>query len=259
MRPSIWESVLQTRAVENKFFAVCTLHRNSRPKKGEGRPQKEPYAFSERGKIRLRDLETDSYIDSIPEKARTGKIYLLDTSYYETIPANLKSAGELARKARTITVLLGKKRQILVRDKEHNYHVKRIGIEEFLLSPENLWRIVLEEREKTTLFVVLLRNRMQWETYRERVSKIIKGRVTEFSTLFLFTDNDYSEIFMAAYRSSNYKESRIFYPKRFPVNLDERYLMGMESTFDISLGDPRCSDEELYFERVNKLIDLIQE
>lgn len=72
---------------------------------------------------------------------------------------------------------------------------------------------------------------------------IIKGRTIEFSTLFLFLD-DSENILMAACRSSNYKDCRVFYPNRFPFKIDKRYLKGLQSTYNISLSDNRNEDEE---------------
>lgn len=84
VRPRMWESVLQARANENEMVAVCTLHGNSHPARGDGRPRQEPYAFSHNGKIRLKDLEEHRYIDDIPVPRGTGRTFYLDTSAHET-------------------------------------------------------------------------------------------------------------------------------------------------------------------------------
>ena len=63
---------------------------------------------------------------------------------------------------------------------------------------------------------------------------------------------------MCAYRYSNYKDSRVFYPKRFPIKIDQRFLKGLESTYKISLNDPRKINNQVYFERVDEIIDFLK-
>lgn len=254
VRRHIWESVLQTRAIENGFIAACTLHRSS----NASNPQKEPYAFSEKGKIELRDLETDTNIATIPESERAGKIYFLDTSHYQILPSGSIALSKLPEKARTVSVNLTSEKKLFVQGKKPGYHIKAISIGDFLFSPERLWKISLEGKDRRTIYVVQAEDRKEWEDNQNKVTLIVKGRIIEFSTLFLFTDKNCSEIFMAAYRSSNYKDSRIFYPKKFPVKFDTRFLKGMQSTFSISLSDPRGPNGTIYFERVSELIDFLR-
>lgn len=258
VRPHIWEAVLQTRVAENKMIAICTLHRNSKPKKGEGRPQKEPYVFSETGKIKLKDLESDLDIQHIPVEKRTGKIFYFDSSDYETYPIERLEESKLAKKAEKITIGLDDEENLRIEGGKRNYSIKEISIEEFIFSPEKLWKLSLERKNEVTLFVVIVRGNEEWKKYQSEITRIIKGRVIEFSTLFLFIDKKQNNIFMAAYRSSNYKDSRIFYPKGFPLKFDERYLKGLESTYEISLDDFRKKSESIYFKRVNQVISFLQ-
>ena len=254
VRPRIWESVLQTRAIENKFIALCTLHRN----RNESNPQKEPYAFSETGKIKLKDIETDLDLTNISFGSRTGKIYYFDTSNYETFPLLPIDTREITEKAKIITLNLDKKNKVAIQGADTKFWVEEVGIKEFIFSPETLWEISLKKIDRIPVFIVLIKDQKQWKNYSSTVSSIIKGRVIEFSTIFLFTNKTKSKIFMCAYRSSNYKDSRIFYPKRFPIKIDQRFLKGLESTYKISFNDPRKINNRVYFERVDEIIDFLK-
>ena len=253
VRPNIWQSVLQTRATENKMIALCTLHRNSK----ESNPQGEPYAFSEVGKIKLKDLESDSDILYIPFEERTGKIFYFDTLKYETHPTDHIKELELAKEAQKITISSDDEGNLKI-EGEETYPIEKISVKDFIFSPEKLWALSLERKNETTLFVVTVDDEEEWKRYQPKIERIIKGRVIEFSTLFIFVARK-NNILMAAYRSSNYKASRIFYPKKFPLELDERYLKGLyDSTCKISLKDFRKKGEHTYIERVNQIIDFLK-
>jgi hypothetical protein len=60
------------------------------------------------------------------------------------------------------------------------------------------------------------------------------------------------------YRSSNYKDTRIFHPEGFPVKIDRRYLEGPDSTCHIPLGDGRGKNRSIYFERVGQIIGFLE-
>jgi hypothetical protein len=258
VRPHVWQSVLQTRATENKVIAVCTLHRNSRPGEGEGRPQKEPYAFSETGKIKLRDLETNKYISGIPVGSRNGRIFYFHVPDYESHPTEETKTSRLSDNAQTISINVDDKRNFKIEGDGINYLIKEIDIEEFIYSPEKIWKLSLENKDKIPLFVVWTKDDEEWARYRSRIETVIKGRIIEFSTLFLFVGKKENNIFMAGYRSSNYKDSRIFHPKAFPLKIDRRYLKGLKSICKISLGDERNKSEDIYFERLNQIIHFLQ-
>ncbi len=257
VRPNMWESVLHTRAIENKFLSICTLHRNSE----ESNPQKEPYAFSEIGKLRLKDLETGSYLSEIGFENRTGKVYYFDSenlldSYSQKEP----QATELASNAEELLIQFDENKNLTVKDINNRYVIKELNLIDFIFSPEKIWKICLDNQKQIVLFHVILNNNGEWEKYRKTIFSIIKGRIIEFSTLFIFTDMSKKNIHLAAYRSSNYKDSRVFFPKKVPITIDKRYTKGLESTYKISLTDPRNKDnnENIYFERINQIIKFLQ-
>lgn len=262
VRPHIWEQIHFTRAAENNIISICTLHRNSHPKKGEGKPQKEPYAFSVDGKIKLRDIESGQPIDDFSENERVGKIYFFDVANYETTYVEPHEL-HLSKGAKEIALTLKKNNSF-----EFNRHGDQFPIKEVTLgdyfAPEVLWKHSLKHHGKTTIFIVRALNQEEWQRKKSHVLKTIRGRVIEFSTAFIFIDNS-DNILMAAYRSSNYKDSRIFYPTDFPVIIDERYLKGIfksgKSTCNISLGDNRNNrneDDMLYYERIKEVITKIE-
>jgi len=260
VRPHIWESVLQARASENAMFAVCTLHRNSCPDPGEGRPQKEPYAFSDRGKIKLRDLEEGRCIDKIPIDHRTGRIFYFDMFDYETYPVKALQAQSLASKACLVTICRDQAGTVGADPDDGQFVVKEIDIGGFLYSPERMWRMALDDPEgRVPLFVVRLRDNEEWTSHWPLIEKLVKGRVIEFSTLFLFVDGEMTTPLMAAYRSSNYKDARVFFPERFPIQVDGRYLKGLKSTYSISLNHGRNRDSNTYFERVGQLVQFLED
>jgi hypothetical protein len=250
VRPTIWEAVHQTRAVENGFVAICTLHRN----RHAPNPQKEPYAFSKKGKIKLIDSESGEAIDSIPFHKRAGRIYYFDINKYQTYPSKSIDETDLPRNADRLLVTSSSK--IQTTHDSNNFVFKVIDIQSFLHAPEILWRSGLDSRPRIPFFIIHLKNRAEWNTYQEAVMKVIKGRTIEFSTLFLFVAED-EEILLGAYRSSNYKDCRLFYPGKFPFEIDKRYLKGLQSTFKISLDDYRNDDDTIYFQKIHDIIDFI--
>jgi predicted amidohydrolase len=198
VRTHVWEAILQTRAVENGMICLCTLHRNSKP--GKGRPQKEPYAFSETGKIRLKELLEDKFIDKILPEKRAGKIYYFSTLGYETSALEGIEESDLARKADVISVIKSPGGNFAVEGGKDEYVFEHITINEFVFLPERLWQLSLKERDKITLFIVRAKNREEWNENRSKVERIIKGRIIEFSTLFVFMDQEREDLLMAAYR-----------------------------------------------------------
>jgi len=256
VRSHIWEAVLQTRAIENEFISICTLHRNSKPSRGEGKPQKEPYAFSEDGKIKLRELKKNILIEKIPPEKRAGKIYYFNTDSYETYPIKEILKSNLAKKADTISINKDQYGNIKIKGRDANFVFKDISLKEFIFTPEKLWELSLKERDKIALFSVWAENEEEWKNYKSKVERIINGRVIEFSTLFVFLNKKTDDILMAAYRSSNYKDSRIFFPRGFPFKIDKRFLKGMESVYIIALDD-REKDEAMYFKRISQIIHFL--
>ena len=259
VRTHIWEAVLQTRATENNFISICTLHRNSKPSKGEGKPQKEPYAFSKEGKIELRELTKNLPLEEIPPEKRTGKIYYFNTGSYETFSTEGISESNIPQSAITISITKDKYGSIKIIGGDEKFVFEKVSLKDFIFKPETLWKLSLKnfKRDKITLFSVLAKSRKDWERHKPRVEQIIKGRVIEFSTLFVFLNKKKGDILLAAYRSSNYKSSRIFFPYHFPFRIDKRFLKGMESIFKISF-DNRKRNKELYFKRISKMINYLQ-
>jgi predicted amidohydrolase len=254
VRPAIWETVHQTRAAENDFISLCTLHRNS----SGNNPQKEPYAFSEKGKIILKELKSGKNIHEIPTKKRAGNIFYFNTNKYEHHPLKKNKATKLANKAEVLHVDLKDSKIKLVDDRSCKYFIEHIDINEFVFSPEKIWKLCLKRKNKIPLFVVWAKDKNEWNQHKTKIDRIIKGRTIEFSTLFIFLESLSQKIFMAAYRSSNYKNSRIFYPDNFPVKFDKRYLKGLSSTLSISLTDHRKQDKDIYFKRIYKIIDFLE-
>lgn len=249
VRPHIWESVLQARATENNMIAICTLHRKDK--------QQEPYAFSENGKIRLKTLDTSEYIENISEENRVGKVFCFDTSDYKIYPTMPLKCSALPDKARIVSIRQGEESKLMVNPDNGLFVIKTVNIEEFTYLPERLWRIALEDREKIPLFVIRVSDNEEWDKYKPIVQKILKARVIEFSTLFLFTNENKTQLFMAAYRSSNYKDTRVFYPGNFPLEIDKRYLKGLKSTYNISRNDGRNMGEDIYFKKLDQIIKFL--
>ena len=106
--------------------------------------------------------------------------------------------------------------------------------------PLTMWRVALDDPHRTPLFIVWVEGRQGWDEQKACINKVIRGRVVEFSTVFLFVDRETIAPLMAAYRSSNYKAARVFCPKVFPVEIDSRYLKGMQSVYGISREDGWC-------------------
>jgi hypothetical protein len=256
----MWESVLQARASENELVAVCTLHRNSHPERGDGRPQKEPYAFSQKGKIRLKDLQEDRYIHDIPVRRRTGRIFYFDTSAHETLPVESEEESWLADKAEVVSIRMGDTGELEVKD-DTRLSVREITIEDFTRFPEGIWKAFLEEREqqpnKVPLFVVWVNDEAEWQRHKTSILSVVRGRIMEFSTCFVFVNSETRTPLLAAYRSSSYKDARVFTPTGFPIKIDRRYLKGLNSTYKISLGDLRGRSQSVYFERVKKIITFL--
>ncbi len=257
VRPHMWEAVLQARARENDMFAVCTLHRNSRPGKGQGRPQKEPYAFCPRGKIRLMELETDIWLDEIPEGDRAGRLFYFDTSSYGVLPPSTAEATTLPDGADVMSLSLDDTGVLDASSTAGDFPIRQIDLQTFIRAPERIWKEMLQVRPKVPLFIVCVGGDHEWQRFSSEVAAVIRARVIEFSTLFLFTACQGERIYMGAYRSSSYKDTRVFYPQRFPVSIDRRYLKGLESTYNISLCDARGKNSSIYFERVRQLIGFL--
>lgn len=252
VRPRIWESIHYTRAVENNIVSLCTLHRNS----NASNPQKEPYAFSPLGKIHLIDVLTKESIDEISEQQRTGRIYYFDLAQYKVAPVPKISQSNLSKKPEMLSITYDENGTYGVYPNNNRYCIVEIGIEEFC-SPELLWKISLSNLNKTTIFIVRLTCNQEWEDKKSFIHKIITGRIIEFSTAFIFIEHP-QKIFMAAYRSSNYKDTRVFYPQNLPITIDGRYLKGISSTCKISLNDPRNRNGTMYMKRIHHLIDTIK-
>jgi len=146
----------------------------------------------------------------------------------------------------------------LVDDKSGKYIIEHMDIHEFIFSPEKIWKLCIKRKNNIPLFVVWAKDRNEWNQYKPKIDRIIKGRVIEFSTLFLFLESFNQNILMAAYRSSNYKDSRIFFPDSSPIKVDKRYLKGLSSTLSISLTDHRKQDKDIYFSRINEIINFLE-
>lgn len=255
VRPWIWEPIHQTRALENKIIALCTLHRNSNKKKNV---QKEPYALSEEGKIKLKDLSINEYILEIPFEERTGRIFYFNSSDYETYPLEKIEPSELAKKAEPIEIKLNNEGRLDISGTNGKFLIREISLKEFIFSPEIIWNLFFENLNVVPFLNIWVRDNKEWEEYISLTKKIIKGRVIEFSTLFIFREREKKDILMAAYRSSKYKDTRVFYPDHFPVEIDKRFLKGLESTINISLNDKREKKSEIYFKRVRIIIEFLQ-
>ncbi len=251
VRPSIWEPIHHARAVENGFISICTLHRNSG--KGASNLQPEPYAFAEEGKIMLFDLESNQKIFDIPFENRPGKIYIFDTYNYGTTPARVIEETDLSRKAEPLMInspMRGRTSSL----SDSKFIFKGIDIKTFIKEPERLWQVCLDNKDRVVLFFISVQRPTEWEQYRGKIMNIIKGRTIEFSTLFLFLDGS-DNVLLAAYRSSNYKDCRVFYPAQFPFKIDKRYLKGLQSTYNISLTDSRNEDDNIYFQKVEQIVN----
>lgn len=251
VRPNIWEPVHQARAVENNVISLCTLHRNSYA----SNPQTEPYAFSPNGKILLRDLETNKSIDELAENSRTGKIYFVDCHDYETVPFEPPCETDIASKVDKLSIIKANSNSIELDKYKNRFYLKFITLKDYF-SPEVLWKHALQHHNRTVIFVISTKVQV-WREKESDVLKTIKARTIEFSTVFIFLDGT-DKILLSAYRSSNYKDSRVFYPSRFPVTVDSRFLKGLDSTCRISLGDCRNKDDKLYFTRIGEIIEAIE-
>lgn len=252
VRPRIWEAIHYTRAVENNVISLCTLHRNSK----ESNPQKEPYAFSPSGKIRLKDTISDRYIDEIAEAERTGRIYYFDINKHEVFLLKQIEETDLSIKAEKLSITFDRKDGYKIKRNRGLFIIAEVGIEEFC-APEALWKISIRNPNETTIFIVKVKCSKEWRNKKCIIHKIIKGRIIEFSTAFIFIDNT-GKILMAAYRSSNYKDSRIFHPSGFPIIMDKRYLKGISGICKISLQDPRNNDKSIYINRINHIIHKLE-
>lgn len=253
VRPNIWESIHLTRAVENDIISLCTLHRNSG--KDVSNPQKEPYAFSPKGKIRLKDIESNKHIDEFAENRRTGKIYFFDWRDHEVIPFDPPYETELSAKADKLTIVKRDNNAIGVNKYSDSINLTEITLKDYF-SPEVLWKHALQHLDKTVIFIVRT-EKEEWQDKEDDVLKTIKGRTIEFSTVFVFLGKS-DNILLSAYRSSNYKDSRVFYPNGFPITIDSRFLKGISSTCNISLSDYRNEDDMLYYKRIKEVITKIE-
>lgn len=247
-----WQAIHYSRAFENNFISICTLHRNSCGRKNR---QREPYAFSKEGKINLVDLEIGREIERIDFDNRAGLIYVFDAqNYYITSIEKPKETG-LGIKAKRLSIEIPSDGDIISTD-SNTFIFRCIDIKSFIYRPERLWSICLEEKGKTVLFFTSLKDQPEWDQWQDKILNIIKARIIEFSTLFLFK-TDQNDPLIVAYRSSNYKDCRLFYPNGFPFAIDEQYLKGLDSTYKISLGDYRNRNDDIYFAKVQKMIDFI--
>lgn len=163
VRSHIWESVLQARATENNMIAICTLHRKL--------TQKEPYAFSEAGKIRLKAMDTDEYIEKISVDNRVGRIFCIDTSEYTTYPSESLECSNLPPKAQVLSIRSGEGSRLEVYPDNGIFVIKNVNIEKFIYLPESLWKLALEDREKVPLFVIRVRDNKEWDKYKPIVQK----------------------------------------------------------------------------------------
>lgn len=252
VRPNIWESIHLTRSVENNNISVCTLHR-ALNKKHPHKEQKEPYAFSPSGKIKLHDLISGECIKDINKDERTGRIFFFDCVSHENYQADSIKTSDIAAKAEHLQISKINEKMGII-PKNQSFIVSEIDVKTFF-CPELLWKIFFENNKKIVLFVVLVEDEKEWLKMKDKIHSIIKGRTIEFSTGFIFLKkNNPDNIFLAAYRSSNYKDTRIFEPKSFPILLDQRYLKGLSSVQEISLKDDRKLNKEIYINRISQIL-----
>ena len=249
-----WEGVLQARAAENSMLSVCTLHRDE----GSRNRQKEPYAFSPEGKIRLKHLRTEVGLDDIEISARTGKVFYFDTNRYDLYPAPGLKEGKLPEKAKRLSLQPGGKHGIALQPDDGNFTIERLEVEDFISSPERIWKLALKSRQSVPIFVISLDDNA-WEEHHRRIEQVAYARVVEFSTAFIFLNAAHAEVFMGAYQSSNYKYPRFFFRHKLPIHIDRRYLRGLRSTYDISSDDGRGRSKTLYFSRINKMIQFLEQ
>ena len=259
VKPHIWQPVLQARAVENELLVVYTLHRNSR----EGNPQKEPYAYSECGKIRLRDLRDGMDISKISDTRRAGRVFWFDTARHEVDPPEEVEPAEQISVADPLVVESGPAGKPRIGRGEAGYPILDISLETFVRFPERMWKVVLEERKKspsrTPVFVIWAKSAADWIKSKPAAMSIVRGRVVEFSTLFLVMNRESGGPLLAAYRSSNYKDTKVLAPSQLPITIGKRYLKGLASTYRISLEDGRQQDDTVYFQRVQRMVDYLTE
>jgi hypothetical protein len=256
VRPHKWQAVLHARAAENGFTAVCTLHRNSR----ESFPQKEPYAFSESGKIRLRDLVDGKYLSEIPATRRAGRVFWFDTARHEVDPLEEVELAEQASVVKPLVVECGPRGKLRIGRGGADYSIRDISLETFVRFPERMWKAFLEGRKKSPdrlVFVIWAESAAAWTKSKPAVMSIIRGRVIEFSTLFLIMNRESGGPLLAAYQSSNYKDAKVLAPRQLPMKIDKGYLKGLDSTYWISLDDGRQRDEAVYFQRVQRMVDFL--
>jgi predicted amidohydrolase len=251
VRQNIWESIHLTRSVENNNISVCTLYRDS----NEPNPQKEPYAFSPSGKIKLHDILTQQRIEEIHELKRTGRMYYFDCTSCETYTPSTIRPLEIAANAEPLYVSIANNR-IQFTPENLSFVIFETDLKTFY-SPESLWRICLDNINKTVIFIISIESEHVWNREINKIKSIIKGRTIEFSTCFIFVENcNFEKIFMAAYRSSNYKDTRVFYPDTYPLTIDRRYLKGLSSIWNISLNDARNKkNNNIYFKRISQILD----
>jgi len=254
LRPHIWQPVLEARATENEMLAVCTLHRNST----RSNVQKEPYAFSGAGKIRLRDPTDGRYLADIADDDRTGRIFWFDTSEHEVEPLEPPRPSSVSPGPCRVKVRLSRTGAPELESDAGKFAPKELDLHSFIWSPEKLWHLALADPNRIALFVVWVPGAQAWDEQKALVNKVVRARVVEFSTLFLFVDRATGAPRMAAYRSSSYKDTKIVFPADFPVEIDRRFLYGMPSLYEISLSDPRKTDDSMYFQRVQQLIDFLR-
>jgi len=259
VRPHIWQAVLRARAAENGVLAVCTLHRNSH----ESNPQKEPYAFSEGGKIRLRDLQDGMYISEISAKRRAGRVFWFDTARHEVDPPEKVEPAEQTDVADPLVVERGPAGKLRIGHSDADCSVNDISLETFTRFPERMWKVCLKGRKKSPdtlpVFVIWAKDAADWMKSKPAVMSVVRGRVVEFSTLFIIMNRESGGPLLAAYRSSNYKDTKVLAPTQLPIKIDKRYLKGLDSTYGISLNDGRQRDEAVYFERVRRMVDFLTE
>ena len=254
VRPHIWESMMQTRSLENGFISLCALHRN----KNIANPQSEPYAFSPKGKIKLRDSTTNKLIDDLPFDNKTGRIYVLDMFDYQTSAKNTLKPRNISTNAEVLSLKLTKDRKVNIYGGGNNYVIKKIKADDFIHSPDKLWKEFLRSQNQIPLFLVLFNSQRQWKKLNDNIHAIIRGRIVEFSTLFLFLNRNTYDIYACAYRSSSYKDTRLYYPKKFPVDFDKRYLKGITSTLKISQNDPRCRNDSEYYSKIRMILNYLK-
>jgi predicted amidohydrolase len=257
VKPHIWQPVLHARAAENEVLAVYTLHRNSR----KSHPQKEPYAFSEGGKIRLRDLRDGMYLSEISDTRRAGRVFWFDTARHEVDPPEEVEPAEQTSVADPLVVESGPAGDLKIGRGEADHSISDISIETFVRFPERMWKVCLQGRKKSPnwlpVFVMWAKDAADWMKSKSAVMSVVRGRVIEFSTLFLVMSKDSGGPLLAAYRSSNYKDTKVLAPSQLPIKIDKRYLKGLDSTYWISLDDGRQQDDAVYFQRVQRMVDYL--